>query len=78
MSWSLTHTTFSPNVVAYGGSKINVVPESVIATREGEMILEDEILRDGDEVKLIAVISGGAGIDTRISNYRITRIEYEM
>ena len=39
--------------------KINVVPESIIATREGEMILEDEILRDGDVVKLIAVISGG-------------------
>ncbi|HSL43375.1 MAG TPA: MoaD/ThiS family protein [Anaerolineales bacterium] len=39
--------------------KIDVVPESVIATRDGEMILEDEILRDGDVVKLIAVISGG-------------------
>ena len=41
--------------------KISILPESVIATREGEMILEDEILRDGDVVKLIAVISGGAG-----------------
>jgi len=41
--------------------KINVVPESVIATREGEMILDDEILKDGDVVKLIAVISGGSG-----------------
>ena len=40
--------------------KISVLPESVIATREGEMILEDEILRDGDVVKLIAVISGGS------------------
>ena len=40
--------------------KIDVVPESVIATREGEMILEDEILKDGDLVKLIAVISGGS------------------
>lgn len=40
--------------------KINVVPESVIATREGDMILDDEILKDGDEIKLIAVISGGA------------------
>ena len=40
--------------------KISVVPESVIATREGEMILEDEILKDGDVVKLIAVISGGS------------------
>jgi len=40
--------------------KINVLPESVVATCEGEMILEDEILHDGDVVKLIAVISGGA------------------
>jgi hypothetical protein len=47
----------------------------VIATRDGEMILDDEILKDGDVVKLIAVISGGSGsyiryskIDSRISN----------
>ena len=40
--------------------KINIVPESVIATRDGEMILEDEILKDGEVVKLIAVISGGS------------------
>ena len=39
--------------------KIDIVPESVIATRDGEMILDDEILKDGDVVKLIAVISGG-------------------
>lgn len=39
--------------------KIDVVPESVIATRKGEMILDDEILKDGDVIKLIAVISGG-------------------
>jgi sulfur carrier protein ThiS len=40
--------------------KSNIVPESVIATRDGEMILEDEILREGDSIKLIAVISGGS------------------
>jgi sulfur carrier protein ThiS len=40
--------------------KIDILPESVIATRDGEMILEDEILKDGDVIKLIAVISGGA------------------
>jgi len=40
--------------------KINILAESVIATRDGEMILEDEILKDGDVVKLIAVISGGS------------------
>ena len=39
--------------------KSNIVPESVIATRDGEMILEDEILKDKDVIKLIAVISGG-------------------
>ena len=39
--------------------KISVLPEAVIATRSGEMILEDEILNPGDEVKLIEVISGG-------------------
>jgi len=39
--------------------KMEILPEGIIATRNGEMILEDEILKDGDEVKLIAVISGG-------------------
>jgi sulfur carrier protein ThiS len=39
--------------------KVGILPESVIATREGEMILEDEILKDGQTVKLISVISGG-------------------
>ncbi len=39
--------------------KIGVLPEAVIATRDGEMILEDEILKDGDVIKLVAVISGG-------------------
>lgn len=39
--------------------KIGQQPEAVLATREGEMITEDEILREGDQIKLIAVISGG-------------------
>lgn len=39
--------------------KCDIVPESVIATRDGEMILDDEILKDGDVIKLVAVISGG-------------------
>ena len=39
--------------------KSEIVPESVIATRDGEMILEDEILKDGEVIKLVAVISGG-------------------
>jgi sulfur carrier protein len=42
--------------------KCDLMPESVIATREGEMVLEDEILKDGDVIKLIAVISGGSWV----------------
>lgn len=37
-----------------------IVPETVLAMRRGELITEDEILRDGEEIKLVAVISGGA------------------
>jgi sulfur carrier protein ThiS len=39
--------------------KVGILPESVIASRAGELILEDEILMDGETIKLIAVISGG-------------------
>lgn len=39
--------------------KIGILPEAVIATRQGELIEEDEILKDGEVVKLVAVISGG-------------------
>ncbi len=51
--------------------KCDILPESIIATRDGEMILEDEILNDGDVVRLIAVISGGSGtaLESRITNH---------
>ena len=39
--------------------KNNIVPEAVIAVRNGETLTDDEILLPGDEIKLIAVISGG-------------------
>ena len=39
--------------------KSAIVPESVIAMLKGEMILDDEILKEGDVVKLVSVISGG-------------------
>jgi sulfur carrier protein ThiS len=63
--------------------KSNIVPESVIATRNGEMILDDEILKDGDVVKLVAVISGGSIadnsiFDTRCSNIELSKSEYRQ
>jgi len=39
--------------------KINVLPESVIAILDGELIEVDEILKDGQVIRLVAVISGG-------------------
>jgi sulfur carrier protein ThiS len=42
--------------------KCGIMPESVIASREGELILDDEILKAGDEIKLVSVISGGSTV----------------
>lgn len=39
--------------------KVGINPEGVLATRAGELITDDEILKEGDQVKLVAVISGG-------------------
>lgn len=40
--------------------KIAINPESVLATRNGEMVTEEEILEEGDTIKLVSVISGGS------------------
>lgn len=39
--------------------RLRISPASVIAVRDKEMITEDEILRDGETIRLIPVISGG-------------------
>jgi sulfur carrier protein ThiS len=39
--------------------KIGILPEGIIATRAGELIEEDEILKEGDVIRLISAISGG-------------------
>ena len=39
--------------------KNNILSEGVICTREGELITDDEILKDGDVINLISAISGG-------------------
>jgi len=39
--------------------KNDILSEGVLCTREGELIAEDEILKDGDVIKLISAISGG-------------------
>ena len=39
--------------------KVGLDPHAVLAVRDGELITEDVQLGDGDEIHLIAVISGG-------------------
>lgn len=40
--------------------KAGIQQESVLAIRNGEMITEEELLLDGETIKLVAVISGGS------------------
>lgn len=39
--------------------KLEIPPESVLPTRNGELVSEEEIIQDGDVIKLVSVISGG-------------------
>lgn len=39
--------------------KINIDPESVLISVNGKLVTDDYVLREGDVVKLVAVISGG-------------------
>ena len=39
--------------------KLNIQAESVLATRNGELVTDDEIIHEGDIINLVRVISGG-------------------
>ena len=39
--------------------EVGLVPQAVLAVRDGKLLTEDVWLQDDDEVKLVAVISGG-------------------
>jgi len=39
--------------------KVGLSPEAILATRGGELLTDDIILRPGEEIRLVAVISGG-------------------
>ena len=42
--------------------KNGIDPESVLITVNGKLVTDDVVLRQGDTVKLVAVISGGSAI----------------
>jgi sulfur carrier protein ThiS len=39
--------------------KLDILPETYLCVRDGELITERELLKDGDVIRFIAVISGG-------------------
>ncbi len=39
--------------------KLGLEPDSVLATRDGELVTDDEIIKENDVIKLVPVISGG-------------------
>jgi sulfur carrier protein ThiS len=40
--------------------KLGLDPEAVLAVRNGQLVNEETLLEPDDQIKLIAVISGGA------------------
>lgn len=40
--------------------RLDIVPETVLPVRSGKLVAEDELLKEGETIRLVAVISGGA------------------
>jgi sulfur carrier protein len=57
-----------PNITARDAiKKIGLDPESVLVVVNGKLVTDDVVLREGDEVKLVAVVSGG-GLQKAVSS----------
>lgn len=39
---------------------LDIVPETVLPVRHGKLVAEDELLKEGESIRLVAVISGGS------------------
>jgi sulfur carrier protein ThiS len=39
--------------------KLDISPQAVIPTRNGELLTDDELIQEDDRIRLVAVISGG-------------------
>jgi thiamine biosynthesis protein ThiS len=40
--------------------KVGLDPEAVLVVRNGQLVTDDIILKDEDEIRLVAVVSGGS------------------
>ena len=39
--------------------KLNVSPQTIVSKQNGEIVIEDSIINEGDEIQLIQIIYGG-------------------
>ena len=54
-SWELKGGIAARDAIKQAGLN----PESVLVVRNGQLVTDDTILQEEDEVKLVAVVSGG-------------------
>jgi sulfur carrier protein ThiS len=54
-----THAVKHGMTIRKALQKLNIEPDSVLITRNGELLTDDEIIRENDVIKLVPVISGG-------------------
>jgi sulfur carrier protein len=52
-------TLAAPVTVAAALESLGLTPETHIALRDGQLLQPGDWLRDGDEVRLVAILSGG-------------------
>jgi len=64
----------SGTTVRHALEKIGVNAETVLATRDSVLITDDEIIQEGEVIKLVAVISGGNG-DTSLNTQLLIDIQ---
>ncbi len=55
-----TYPISSGMTIRHALEKLGINPDTVLPTRDGELLTDDELIRDGDRIRLVAVISGGA------------------
>ena len=54
-TWQVTPGSTIRHIV----EKAGINPESVLALREGKLVNDATLTRDGDTIRLVAVVSGG-------------------
>ena len=55
------HVAKTGSTIRDAVKKIGLQPETVLAVLDGKLVTDDTVLREGMQIRLVAVISGGSG-----------------